>query len=847
MNHIISMDEYICNQSSAYLERPRIQKLLDEAMHYKMVAVYAGAGYGKTREVYSYLQEHDAYTTWIQITERDNVESSFWEKYAHMISLTWPDVGEQLMKIGFPDTEAAFAKFNALRSSTLDVRDKFFLVYDDFHLLHNPSVLRFFERSTTRMPYNGTVILISRTMPEINLISLLMSERSYSIHEDVLCFTEDEIAQYFSQLAVPVNRQDIRDIYDDTHGWAFAINLIRRSLGKDGRYERYALEAMKDNIFKLVESEVSQSVSEPLWRFLLRVSLVDNYAASMIRILSDDEGLIGEMEGLNAYIRYDYYQGAYMIHHLFLEYLRQHQDQLTEEEKRDTYNKAADWCQANNYQTDALSYYEKAKNWDAILAIVYSMNFPVPEDTAKYIQEILDSARDSAIVQNHLYPTIMLKLKMSLGLLDEASALAEKFTGVYSAMPESREKNDALSKMYGAWAVLQMIKSTYTDVYDFDAYFQKQREFFDKGSQDTAGPITNLMITSYTLLVGTNRAGAPEEYIDAVSRSVPHTAHMQNDSFYGLDDLTRGELYFFKRELNSAEQYLKQALDKARSKNQYEVQNRSMLYLMLVAFSRGDIQAATGLLQQIESLLDVKDYAARYEAADIARSHYYLALGQPEEVPDWLKADFSPYTHPAFLENYANRLKAQYRYMTRQYNELLAFLANVQEKQSLLIGRIAFKVLEALSLYQLKRRGQAIAALTEAYTMAAPNGIIVPFTQHSKDMRTLSAAAMKEDSCPIPREWLENINRKSSAYAKRQANMTAESKNAAHRNDEIALTKREMDVLNDLSQGLTRSEIAASLNISVNTVKMMTNSIYEKLNVASLPEAIRVAVARKIV
>ena len=114
-------------------------------------------------------------------------------------------------------------------------------------------------------------------------------------------------------------------------------------------------------------------------------------------------------------------------------------------------------------------------------------------------------------------------------------------------------------------------------------------------------------------------------------------------------------------------------------------------------------------------------------------------------------------------------------------------------------------------------------------------------------MRTLTAAALRNANCPIPKTWLENINRKAAAFAKRQSHMISSLRSTNKNEGEITLTKREMEVLKDLSQGLSRTEIAASQNISVNTVKMVISIVYDKLNVTSLPDAIRAAIDRKIV
>ena len=829
------------------MDRPRVRRALDNAIDYPMIVVCAGSGYGKTREVYSYLQSYDANTTWLQLSERDNVPTRFWESFTHMVSRTWPETGENFREIGFPQSDEVFARYAELRAETLAPVKKYVLVYDDFHVLYNPDVLRFIQKAAITLPSNGTVVIISRTMPDVNIIGMIMNERVFIIREDTLCFTEDEITEYFNQLAINISRRDIRDVYEDTQGWAFAVNLIGRSLLKDMKYKRHTLEVMKENIYNFIESEVASNIEEPLCNFLLRISLIDNHAASLIKsIANNDEELIRKMETVNAYIRYDFYLGTYMIHHLFLGYLRLYNDTLSEEDVRDTYHKAGVWSENDNYLTDALSYYEKAGDYDAVLKLIYSFNVQVPQDMARFALEIVDRMPIEA-TGKPLYPAMKLKLKMGLGLMEEASALAQSYVEEYEARPDSPDKYRALAEIYNIWAVLRMIMSPYTDIYDFDVYFEKQRKYYDMNPYAAYGPSTNQPVGAYALLIGTNRAGAPEEYIKALARAIPHASHALKGNLYGLDDLAQGEIYFYQRKIDLAEQFMIQAQEKALARGQYDIRCRAMQYQMLIALSQGDIGAADEVLAQLETLLDEKEYISRYEAYDIALAHYYCIVGQPERIPDWLKTDFSPYAHPAFAENYINRIKAQYRYLTRRYSELLAFLENVKETQTLLLGKIVFEVLKALTLYQLKRKDEAIYALSEAYALAAPNKIITPFTQYTKAMRTLTATALKDSNCKIPKDWLEDINRKSSAFAKRTAHMMSRYKNMNNIADGISLTKRETEVLKELSLGLSRAEIAVSQGISVNTVKMVINILYEKLGVNSLPEAIRVALEHKII
>ena len=146
--------------SIVYLERNRLNKLLVRAMDYPLVIVCAGAGYGKTRAVDSFLQEKDTHTAWIQLSERDNAPTRFWENYTSMISMSWPEAGARLGKMGFPVTEGAFSEY-VEKIHTITARPgKHVRVFDDFHLLHNREIMHFFERAVCVIPPDLTLILI---------------------------------------------------------------------------------------------------------------------------------------------------------------------------------------------------------------------------------------------------------------------------------------------------------------------------------------------------------------------------------------------------------------------------------------------------------------------------------------------------------------------------------------------------------------------------------------------------------------------------------------------------------------------------------------------------------------
>ena len=64
---------------------------------------------------------------------------------------------------------------------------------------------------------------------------------------------------------------------------------------------------------------------------------------------------------------------------------------------------------------------------------------------------------------------------------------------------------------------------------------------------------------------------------------------------------------------------------------------------------------------------------------------------------------------------------------------------------------------------------------------------------------------------------------------------------------EVALSKREMDVLNCLARGMTSAQIASELFISENTVKTHVRHILEKLEASNRAEAVSRAIQMGII
>ena len=840
---------YHQSQTLFHLKRVRLNQLLTEAARYPLTVMCAGAGYGKTSAVHDFVEEYQVPTAWMQISERDNVAERFWENYAHAMSQINVSFANAISKIGFPDSAERQSQYIAIAHKILSPLERRILVVDDVHMLENPAIIRLSERIINNLTAGTSAIWISRSIQQFNIAGMISNGSVFNVSENDLRFTDNELAHYFRQLDIFPPLENLRDIMQDTGGWAFAINLIGRSYEKAPGYGGYLRSAMKTNIFQVMEVEIWDRISEQAQLFLVCVSLIGHLSFELIELLAGgDKELIDEMEKQNAYIRRDSYINAYLIHPLFLEFLTTKQDLLPDKQKRETYTIAGEWCNKNGFNIDALSYYEKIGDYESIVSILNSLPAQLPYDIAKYAVTIIERAPKDAFDNMEYLAVSHVRCFIRLGLWERAQELAEYYEAKFLKLPEDDDfRNRNLGVLYLIWGYLRNFMCISSDVLDFDNYFKKFCKYFTQPNSLNLFPIRIRVLGPWINATGSSKKGAPDEYIKTLARASSCISNSFTGFMAGEEELARGELAFFRADLAAAEAYIVQAQGKAREHRQYEIQHRALLYTLRISIAQGNFPKAEQTLKEMKAQLDESDYPNRFINHDISLAWYYYEMGLPEKIPDWIKQNISPYSHAMSIENFENQMKVRYCYLVRNYPPLLAYIQELKQRESYLYGKVVMLAIEACVYYRMKEKQKAFDSLVEAYETASPNMLIMPFIEMGKDMRTLTSSAMKESGCGIPRSWLEMVNRKSASYAKRQAHVSWEYKQANRISEGIALSPRETEVLDDLSHGLSRAEIAANRNLSINTVKMIINMIYAKMGAENLADLIRIAVERKLI
>jgi len=839
-----------------YMQRPRIDEIFDQATRCRLVYVIAGAGYGKTQAVRQYIdQQPNTVVRWVQLTDGDNICSNFWEHITHNVSFDNPELAVKMRELGFPETLARFKQFTEILKTTELHSQKTFLVLDDFHLTNDKQALTFVERCVHRQVPGICVIIISRKEPEINAVSLFAKGKACIVTEDDLRFTEDEIAEFLKLRDIPFLPKNISRFYDATKGWAIAIQLLSLILKRIPDNLDFALDTMKQNVFKLFETETFNDFPENTQKILIKSALLSDLPLTPLHMVSDDIPHILNYPQLASFIWHDSLTGDYRIHPLYMEFLQSKIHLLSAEETQDTYRQAAQWCSENNFHIDAVRYFAKAHQYERILEELLSYPFKMPPDTCEYYFKIIEGLDQDNEVQNN-QSVLLLKsffiplLLLGMGRYKEARERSFKVIREW-------EKSDApfalnlLCTAYSNLAYIDMYTCTVTHKYNSPKYLKKSVEYYKMSTMPPVkieGAFAVPDIRSFTCLVG---EGAELEefdrFLDATKQTAFYISETDHNMYYGYEDLVACEIAYQKNQLDLSKKNAHQAILKAREKKQYSIEAVAAYFLLRISLHEGNYSLAKEILKQLHGFLDNSDFWSRQLLYDLFSGVFYSQIGLPDMAPSWLIMNDKEANTEAGIPISELAVYVNICIAFKKYDQALAVLNNSyprEPQERFAFGELLLSMQTAVVRLRTGDVSGAMDEFKRTYALSYNGVFEMPFIEAGKNLHPLCVAARQTD-CGIPDEWLRMIDRKASVYAKKTAVIRDSYKAEKKIEDTVSLSERELEVLNDLYHGLTREEIAESRYISISTVKKTIESMFLKLDANNVADAIRIAIKSK--
>jgi len=858
-NNPVKNNQDVSLLTANFMPRLRIDRLFDQATACEAVYVVAGAGYGKTQAVHHYVkQQPDAVVRWLQMTDNDNMGSRYWESLTHSVSLDNPVLAAKLRELGFPDTIARFKQFAGIVKELEHKSQKAFVVLDDFHLIHSKQMLTFVQRcAQLRLP-GACEIFISRNEPDINSIYLFSKGKACMISEEDLRFSDDEIADFLKQSNITFSAEDILRISEATKGWALAIKLLALVLARTDQDLDRALETMKQNVFKLFETEAFGDFPESVQKRLVQLSLISNLPQTTLSEIISDSSFVQYAPMLKSFIWFDSLICEFRIHPLFLEFLQTKQYILSEEEQLDTYKKAAQWCLENKLYLDAITYFAKSRQHDRLLDMMLKYPVKLPPDTCDYILGILEGLSPGAQEENNR--SIMLlkalfepRMFLGLGRYQEAT---ERSMEIIRKLANS-DTPISLFLLYLAYnnlAYLDMYACTATHEYKAPQYLEKATEFLKPSvvlPTNLEGPFGVADLRSFACLVGVGAKQTEfDQFLESAKQSSIHIAKSHHTMYWGYDDLVACELSFFKNQLQDASMHAHNAIYKAHEKKQHSIEAMAQQYILRIALHEGDYPLANEMLKQLQSHLDNPGFWNRQLLYDLFVGSFYIHIGLPDMASPWLAIDEKDTGSEIHIPTRELIVGVRYHIAKKNFKQALAILSNSLPGEPLerfYFGEMILSLLLAVVRYKTGDVAGAARSFQKAYEMSFDGEFEMPFIELGKLFGPLAAAALELEDCGIPEQWQVAIERKASIYMKKTAIVANSFKKARKLSETISLSEREQEVLMDLYHGLSREEIAENRYMSINTVKSILRSVFTKLDAYNNVDAIRIAIEKKLI
>ena len=875
---LLSTKLHIPPSRAQQIPRPRLLELLNQGSHKKLTIVSAPSGYGKTTLLCQWLAGHNLPYAWLSLDEADNDPVRFLSYLVVALQQIDQHLGESILNdiqsVGMASTGTRSMVELALTQLLNDIAlidGPLFLVLDDYHLIENTRIHEMVSFLLDNQPVPFHLTIATRLDPPIPLARLRAQAQLVELRANDLCFTVDEVSAFLNdvmKLALP--REQITALEQRTEGWIAGLQLAALSM-QDQENKAAFIEAFTGSNHYIVDyllEEVLNRQPDPVREFLLRTSILESMTGALCDALtgrSDGQAILERLEQSNLFIvPLDEQRQWYRYHHLLADVLQSRLQQFHPEAVPELHKVASQWFEINGFLELAIHHaiYGKdlKKAGDLIEHNAMSMLMHGELVTLlNWIKPVEEIAYDRPWLCT--YKSWALTLT---GQLDIAVAWLQKAESATSlTSQESRQELRGHIE-----AIRAYIAEAHGDAGQAILHAQKALGFLPESNQAVRSVVTFTLGTAYRLAGDHKKATQTLKTARRVARMAGNR-YLELGAVFTLADLTfdqgklhqafdiyrealelatqpkgkvlqaagmayfgLGLIYYEWNDLKAAEENTWQAIDLCKKWGHFVNLAASLVLLSRLKQVQGDLEMAEQAIHNAEELTRTYSLALRAESWVMAfRVQLWIAQGNLEAAKRWAEeSDITSADEFSYLREAEYLTLARVRLATEQYTQVLELthrLQNAAQAAGRMGSLIEMLVLQALA-YQAKADfSQALVALKLALSLAQPEDYVRVFLNEGGSMREL-----------LRRAGTQGIEAQFVARLLSEFDQRAEGSNVAVQPLIEPLSKRELEVLHLLADGLSNLEIADKCIITVGTVKAHTASIYRKLNVNSRMQAV---------
>lgn len=319
------------------VRRPRLLRVLSQALASRLTLIIAPAGYGKTTLLGEWLEDGEtrpdpSRTLWYTLGEMDNDPGYLLRGLIAGIQARRPDF-TPAVDLSSPPSYALSLLFEQAAQAA---GGPWLLALDDYHLIAAPAIHGALDMllGSTRWPVH--LVIASRGQPPLSAIARLRVEgRLAELDEAGLRFTPDEMHDFLAAGGLDLEEATLRRVAQRTEGWPAALELVRQAARRELHPDLKAiLGRIGDErpLFDYLAGQVLDCQPAAVGDFLRRTSLLPYLSAELCNALLGTTGasaVLDELERNHLFVSplADRPGRCYRYHALFQEFLQRRLEQ----------------------------------------------------------------------------------------------------------------------------------------------------------------------------------------------------------------------------------------------------------------------------------------------------------------------------------------------------------------------------------------------------------------------------------------------------------------------------------------------------------------------------------------
>jgi LuxR family transcriptional regulator, maltose regulon positive regulatory protein len=355
--------------------RPRLVGRIPSDGPERITVVTGPAGSGKTQLVASWAHQvpESERVVWISLEEDDDTENMFWT----YVLEGFRRAGLTLPSLVAPSavTTINHSFLVRLAAELADVRRRIVLVLDGVSCLRKPQWAGDLDFVARHAGGRLRLVLVGRWDPPLPLHRYRLAGTLAEIRRRDLRFSRQESVDLLSLHGITLSQVGLASLLEHTEGWAAGLRLF--ALALKGRDDADAvvgqITGTEATIAEYFTGEVLRTLPAHVRGFLLYTSILDTFTPDLAEALTgrpDAANTLAELERENAFVRSTHDPAAYRYHRLFAELLRARLACEEPELIPQLHQRAARWFSERGQIVEAVSHAVKARDWASTAASV---------------------------------------------------------------------------------------------------------------------------------------------------------------------------------------------------------------------------------------------------------------------------------------------------------------------------------------------------------------------------------------------------------------------------------------------------------------------------------------------